>query len=208
MRSRIGVTSISRRLSENARREHADAASKSGTTQDSPAGDFATDLFGRLRHMMEQLTEAAARAQESSARDHRSGTIDAGGREARVVFGYKVSNGLDGLRAEPFGDVPQRQRPADDGRAAKAKQPEPASRAPIVDVFEDATTITVVAELPGVADEDVSCAIAGLELSIKTKGLHRYTKTLTLPGPVNAESLEQSCRNGILEVRLARASRS
>jgi HSP20 family protein len=119
----------------------------------------------------------------------------------RAVFGYTVRMGLDGLRAEPFGDLP----PEESGQAPPRAA---ASRAPIVDVFEEEAELRILAELPGVSGEEVSCTLSAGTLHIATTGETRYSKAIDLPVPVVAGSLTQSCRNGILEVRLRRADAS
>jgi HSP20 family protein len=101
------------------------------------------------------------------------------------------------MRAEPFGDA----MPA----AGQAPRGAAAPRAPIVDVFEEECEIRVVAELPGAASADVACTLNGGTLCIATQGAARYEKTIALPAPVEPGSLQQSCHNGILEVRLRRA---
>jgi HSP20 family molecular chaperone IbpA len=63
-----------------------------------------------------------------------------------------------------------------------------------------------VAELPGVASEDVACTLEGNTLQIETRKPPRYSKSLALPCPVNPASLVQSCSNGILEIRINRAA--
>ena len=156
------------------------SASRRPSEQASPA-----ELLSRLKDVFEQATKAA------------TGEVpfNLGGKAGRMVFGYTMRMGLDGVQTEMFGDVPP---PAD---AKKA----PVSRAPIVDVFEEAETIRVVAELPGVAAEDIVCALDGDTLSIETRGDHRYAKTITLPKPVDASTLSHACRNGILEISIRKA---
>jgi HSP20 family molecular chaperone IbpA len=126
------------------------------------------------------------------------------------------------MRAEPFGDVspgevpepaspagPRAARPAG-SRAAATPNPQPAPRAPIVDVFDEGAEILVVAELPGAADDDVTCTLAatpeGTMLHIAATCAQPYRKTIALPVGIDHSSLRQACRNGILEVRLKRAA--
>ncbi len=182
MRKRSIPPNVSRRLSE-------------------PSGAFTA----ALRQFFDRLAEAAeALGEDASATLQRTGEVPLaiGGKEGRAVFGYTVRMGLDGLRAEAFGDEP----PASRRNAASppAAPPGPAARAPIVDVFEEGDEIRIVAELPGVAAEEVSCTLHGGSLHICTAGPQIYAKSLKLPHPVDPTSLVQGCRNGILEVRLRR----
>jgi HSP20 family molecular chaperone IbpA len=75
-----------------------------------------------------------------------------------------------------------------------------------VDVFEDAGIVTIIAELPGAAEADITCVLDGTSLRIAATGAHAYEKTLTLPAGLDPGSLTRSLRNGILEVRLSRSA--
>jgi HSP20 family protein len=188
--------SISRRLSERAR-------------QGETSGSLPSLESSPLRTFFEKLAEAAqALGAGESATTEQAGQIpfNIGGKQGSVVFGYKVRMGLDGLRAEAFGDPPPQPGPAKTAAAAIKKQ-EPAARAPIVDVFEDSDGIRIVAELPGVTAQDCICTLQDGALHIATLGAHRYGKIIPLPAPVDPESLLHTCQNGILDVRLRRAPR-
>ncbi len=141
-------------------------------------------LFDGLRTLAETFGKLGQGGERS---------FDIGGKPGRVVFGYSVRTGLDGARAEPFGDVPEPGQP-----------PAEAARQPIVDVFEEADAIVVVAEIPGAAEADIACRVDGNRLLIQAGGARRYRKQVALPVPVVADSLRHSLRNGILEIRLAR----
>ena len=161
------------------------------------------DLASKLRAVFDQVSEALSGlgGQEGAALRHEGEMpFDIGGKAGRAVFGYTVRMGLDGLQAEPFGDVP----PAANRKpgAQATSKPQPAARAPITDVFEETDGLRIVVELPGVAAAEVVCALHDQHLHIETKGDPHYAKTLTLPAAVDPASLTQSCSNGILEVRL------
>jgi HSP20 family protein len=191
--------SLSRHLSERAR-----AADSNAQADIAGLGGAAADIFGKLREVFEQVAQAAEAQGPSGDTKPSKGQGDIpftlGGKQGRMVFGYTMRMGLDGLKAEPFGDIPPAapKKPGAGGR--------PAARAPIVDIFEEAEQIRIVAELPGVASEDVTCALQGNMLQIETRRPPRYSKSLRLPCPVDAASLVQSCSNGILEIRIARAA--
>jgi HSP20 family molecular chaperone IbpA len=117
---------------------------------------------------------------------------DLGGGDGKtsVVFGYTLKVGPDGISGERFGDVPQ-----------KAATP---ARQPIVDIFEEATGVVVVAELPGADPASIVCRVEPQRLLIEAAGVRRYRKQVALPVAVRAEGMQQSFCNGILEVRLVR----
>ena len=65
------------------------------------------------------------------------------------------------------------------------------------------------AELPGVDESDIHTQVEGDILEITASTQHRkYFKEQLLPAPVDAHSLESSYRNGVLEIRLAKQSRT
>jgi HSP20 family molecular chaperone IbpA len=172
--------SLSRHLSERARA--GDAPPTPGIALDG--------ILGGLKELMEAVgrTAEAARAQDGKA-------------EPRVVFGYAI-NTLDGA-VQAFGHVPRAAGAAASAAAAPAM---PDARTPIVDVFEEAAVIVVVAEVPGLDPTALSLAVEDGALRIEGGGAQRYSHRVALPAAVEAAAMTHACRNGILEVRLPRAA--
>jgi HSP20 family protein len=77
-------------------------------------------------------------------------------------------------------------------------------REPLVDVFDEGETMIVIAELPGVEESEVRVEVHGDVLSLETTGERRYAREVLLPAPALPDSLRQTYRNGILELRLTR----
>ena len=219
MRARVPPISASRRRSEQARAQAGAPHGGQDGRRDgnngaglSPAADL-TQAGEAVRQMLHKL---AAAAEAIVGPDHTGGAdggtlpFSLGGKQGSVVFGYTIRGLGDAVRAEPFGDIaPRPQRGARAAAAAAAHAapaPAPASRTPIVDVFADASDIHVIAELPGVADSEVTCSLGAGVLLIETEGAHRYRKEIALPEQVAPDSLRRSCHNGILEVRLRRVA--
>lgn len=76
-------------------------------------------------------------------------------------------------------------------------------REPIVDVFDEKDHILVVAELPGIKEEDIKTDIKGNVLNISSeKGERKYKKEVLLPSKVKAEPISSTYKNGILEIKL------
>ena len=191
--------SVSRLLSEKSRIAMAPGSDTIGE---------AFDIFGRLRQVVDQITQTVS-ASSLEATHPRDQSPEAAAQGGRMVFGYNVSIGLNGLRMEPFGDVHEPEAGGvlpRSGTQDKVRKSEPKPRAPIVDIFDEGNTLTVIAELPGVSDADILCRLDGCDLHIKTVGPHSYMKNVRLPWQADAASLTQSCRNGILEVSLTRAA--
>ena len=175
------MPSVARSLSERARAPQGDSAT--GAAAIDAAETAVSGLGIGLGGLFAALREAAGKLGEASK------TFDVGGQDGRVVFGYSVRT-LDG-GAEPFGNL------APDGRAPDAAAP----RQPIIDVHADGADIVVIAELPGVDEAGVAVALDGDALLITAPG---WRKRLDLPAAVRPDSLRHTCRNGILDVRLAR----
>ena len=116
------------------------------------------------------------------------------GKEGRGVFGFSVRTLAGG---EPvvstFGNIK---------RTPKGPVVEEV-REPLVDVFDEKGCIRLIAELPGVNQEEISVEVRGDILNLKAEGKERkYAKEILLPAKVKAESLHQSFHNGVLEITL------
>ena len=74
-------------------------------------------------------------------------------------------------------------------------------REPLCDVFDEKGRIVVIAELPGVSEDEIKLEINGdiLNLSASNKD-RKYAKEILLPAKVNAESKKTSFKNGIYEI--------
>lgn len=146
-------------------------------------GDF-IDLLGSVAETGEQV--------------HRSGEFDVKGLgdKVRGVYGFTVRTNVGGVpTVERFGNI----RATEDG-------PEVAeTREPLVDVFDEGREIVVVAELPGVGDDEVDVQVRDDILTLETTGAHRFAKEILLPGAVDAASMQQAHKNGILELRFVKA---
>lgn len=118
----------------------------------------------------------------------------AGIKDLRAIYGYSVKIGLGGKPViETFGNV----RPSEAGSIIEEK------REPLVDVFEEKDNLTIMAELPGVAEKDIKLEVKPDKLVISTDTLTRkYYKEVALPSSVKIESVKKTYNNGILEVKL------
>jgi len=115
------------------------------------------------------------------------------GERARGVYGFSVRTGIGGIpRVERFGNI----------RSTAAGPVVDEVREPLVDVFDEGESILVVAEVPGVAEEEITVEVRDDVLSLETKGERKYAKEVLLPCPVDAASIKKAHKNGVLEVRL------
>ena len=147
-------------------------------------GDF-IDLLGE---MIETGEEEVARTGEFRVKGL--------GEKARGVYGFSVRTGIGGIpQVERFGNI----RTTEEGPVVAEV------REPLVDLFDEEQEIVVVAELPGVAEEEVHIEVQDDILSLETTGERKYAKEILLPEPVDAATLQKAYKNGILELRLKKA---
>ena len=145
-------------------------------------GDF-IDLLGE---MIETGEEEVTRTGEFR--------IKGLGEKARGVYGFSVRTGIGGIpRVERFGNI----RTTEEGPVVAEV------REPLVDIFDEGQEIVIVAELPGVAEEDIRTEVQDDILSLETTGERsKYAKEILLPEAVDAATLQKIYKNGILELRL------
>lgn len=86
---------------------------------------------------------------------------------------------------------------------ASAPRPAPEHGDLTADIFDEGNMLVLVLEIPGVPADaiqiDVQDDIVAIEM---TSDELSSSKEILLPAPVEATTLQWSCRNGILEVRL------
>jgi HSP20 family protein len=74
---------------------------------------------------------------------------------------------------------------------------------PLIDIIEENDHVLVLAEMPGVADEDIHLDLNGDILVLHAeRGSKKYHKEVILPHSFACDAMERSCHNGILEVKL------
>lgn len=75
-----------------------------------------------------------------------------------------------------------------------------------VDITESGDELRVVADLPGVATDDIDLTVRGRRLRIRAESDRRsYDERVRLPARVDADSASASYNNGVLEVTLVRS---
>jgi len=81
-------------------------------------------------------------------------------------------------------------------------------REPMVDIFDEKDHVLLVAEIPGVDEENVKVEIKEdiLVLSAE-KGERKYNKEVLLPAVVDAASMTKTFKNGVLEIKLMKKAK-
>ncbi|MDP2726547.1 MAG: Hsp20/alpha crystallin family protein [Dehalococcoidia bacterium] len=152
------------------------------------------DANGQLEKLRERLKGLGGK-EALSDEDWKQG--------ATSVSGHVKVRGIGGEQEYHIGTSAGR-RP----RAKPQKEAEPQEVSePSLDIFQEPEGVTIVADVPGISQEDLDIHIEGQELSISTRPSARraYKKTVPLDTEVDPQSLQASCRNGVLEIRLKKA---
>ena len=158
--------------------------------------DVGGGFLNGLTNLIEKLGELAEKGKELHE------IKEFGTDELKGVYGFTIrtnlgtADGSKGVKVEPFGNV----RPDKTGRATVHEVIEPP-----VDVFEEPEYVLVVAELPGVGEEDLAIEVHDDILTIKAqRGKKKYQKEILLPAAFKPEQMSHNCRNGMLEIRFQR----
>jgi HSP20 family protein len=155
-------------------------------------------FLGGLSNLLEKLTELAEKGQELRA----SGDLGGAGEKLRGVYGFTIRTGLGGdreggMKVEPFGNVRRDERT---GRTVVHE-----FREPVVDVFEEADHVLVVAELPGVGAEDVRLSLQDDVLTVTAEhGDKKYRKEVHLPAVPSEGRMSHACHHGVLEIKIGK----
>lgn len=114
------------------------------------------------------------------------------------VFGFSVSIGPDGKpQVHKFDSL---RSPLQDVQTKKEDDP-------LLDILDCDKEIIVIAELFGVDKKDIKLAVSESTLRISVDTSERsFYKNLCLPAKVCTDSVQTSYKNGVLEVRLKKAS--
>ncbi|MEM1643641.1 MAG: archaeal heat shock protein Hsp20 [Desulfurococcaceae archaeon] len=161
----------------------------------SPFDEFFEELDEFMREMFEDIEKEFERLRKRGFYEE----FKALEGEPRIygpyVYGFRITIGPDGRpKIEEFGNVRRV------GRRPIVSE----EREPLVDVFEEKGEVVVIAELPGVDRDKISCIVSEdkKKLTIRASNEERkYYKEVDLPAPVDPESGKATYKNGVLEVR-------
>jgi HSP20 family molecular chaperone IbpA len=191
-RSRGFSFSVARKLSERNRERITDRPSKVSSKVDLQG---VVGVLTTLRSVVEILAKVSQTEQ-----GHGGGASHfcLGRNKAQTEFGITIRFCEDRILVKESGkDADAEVKP----QRADADQP---TRRRIAEVFENDDSVIVVAELPGADPLQINYTLNGLSLLIEASGSRTYRKMLTMPVPVELESLMQGFQNGILEIPLRR----
>jgi len=147
--------------------------------------------FGGLFKGLGNLIDLASKLSEEGV--EKKGEIKGLPKGARGVYGFSIRTLAGKPVIESFGNIRE---------TAKGPVVEEV-REPMVDVFDERDRILVIAELPGVSEDELKIEVAGDILNLTASDSDRkYAREILLPGKVKADSVKTSYKNGILEVTL------
>ena len=162
------------------------------------AGGVAGSVLQGLGKLIPGLGDVIGGLEKSDAFQQRLGVINKEvERQLREVPLKKVSQEGVGRTIIPPSTAFRGREPPSRAEAPPLKK----QREVIVDIFDEGDYIKIIAELPGVAEQDIKTEVKGNLLIISAKGISReYYKEITLPCPIKGE-LDSSYNNGILQLK-------
>jgi HSP20 family protein len=151
-------------------------------------GQFIPGLGGIIKALEKSSPEFRNRIADSDGEiKHR---IDVGW-SSKPVVDYHIST-------RPLSSGPRRKTAP---REVNVRMPEKVPvREPIVDVLDGKDYITVIAELPGITEEDLKVQLKGESLEINAG---QFSKTVPLPCTPKS-IMEKTYKNGILQLKIER----
>lgn len=164
------------------------------------AGSRFSRILSGLTDIAEKLNGISEKGETLSRKGEFTFPSKEGG--VKAVYGFTLRTGLSGeddrVRVEPFGNI---RKDKATGEAVVQEISEP-----LVDVFEDEDSTTLVAEMPGVGPEDISIDVREDILTIQAqRGEKKYRKEMLLRHPTSKERVKVVCNNGVVTIRCERA---
>lgn len=150
--------------------------------------------LGNLVDLVAEMSEKGEQIRERTQEFSGKGPL----KDMNGVYGFSIKMGTGGKpEVNSFGNVKKSQNgPVVDE-----------VREPMVDIFEEDDEIQIVAEMPGVAKNNINLELNDDVMVIRAENNKRkYHKELLLPARVKEDTLNYSYKNGILEVKLAKHS--
>jgi len=149
--------------------------------------------FGGLFKGINNLIDMASKLSDAAGEIKETGEMKLG-KEIKGMYGFNIRTIAGGTpKVETFGNIKETPR----GPVVEEE------REPVVDIFDEEDHILIVAEVPGVSEDDISVEVKGdiLKLSAET-GDRKYSKEILLSSKVREDKIESSYRNGIFEIKL------
>jgi len=161
-------------------------------------------LIGGLVKGLEKFIDLAEKVEEAGGEIKKRGEIKGLGKDVKGIYGFSIRTGIgERPKIQTFGNI----RPVREKIEKKPKIEITETREPIVDVFDEKDHILILAELPGIGEEEIETNLKGdiLILEAGEEGKRKYYKEILLPSKVNPETEEKTYKNGVLEIKFKKA---
>lgn len=147
---------------------------------------------------LEKLVDLAGKI-KSEREITREGEIDFSHlkKELKAIYGFTVRAVTGGKPpvVETFGNIQE----TPEGPQVKEE------REPITDVFNEKEEVIVMAEMPGISENDIQLELRADVLDISAAGsIRKYHKAIVLPIQSEQDRLAYKYKNGILEIRISK----
>lgn len=155
-------------------------------------------LLGGLFKGLGSLIDLADKVTKEGGVLEKSGEFNVPGeKEMKGVYGFTIRTmtgpgGTSRPVIQPFGNIKKTPK----GPVVEE------TREPIVDLFEEGDTIQIVAELPGVTEQEIHYEVHGDVVALSTTGKRKYNKEILLKNPVEENGASLNYRNGMMELKL------
>lgn len=155
------------------------------------------DLFGLggLFKGLEKLVDLAGKLEEEGEiRKEGDISFDHLKKGMKGVYGFTIKTAVGGSpKVETFGNI----KKTPEGPKVDEE------REPITDIFDEKDEIVIIAEMPGIEQDEINIDLKADILEISTLSKKRsYRKELLLPVKVSKQNLRHKFTNGILEIRI------
>ena len=155
------------------------------------------ELFGLggLFKGIEKLVDLAGKLEEKGAMSKEGElNLDHIKKGMKGVYGFTINTAGGGSpKVETFGNI----KKTPEGPKVDEE------REPITDIFDELDEIVIIAEMPGIEENEIKIDLKEDILEIKAINKSRsYRKELLLPAKVTNENLSRKFTNGIFEIRI------
>ena len=155
------------------------------------------ELFGLggLFKGIEKLVDLAGKLEENGAMSKEGElNLDHIKKGMKGVYGFTINTAGGGSpKVETFGNI----KKTPEGPKVDEE------REPITDIFDEKDEIVVIAEMPGIEENDIKIDVKEDILDIAAVSTSRtYRKEILLPVKVLQSNLSRKFTNGILEIRI------
>ncbi len=150
------------------------------------------DIYDELEKLGDLIDETMQKAFDNSSKDGSSGKKD--------FRGFSIKIGPDGK--PKIRELSRSQSMLEDADLDEG------DFEPLIDFLEDAKTLLVLAQLPGISKDDIDLRLTEscLTLSVDSEDFEWYDE-LKLPTKVDPKSARASYKNGVLEVKIAKSKK-